>query len=1048
MKIFKRFLAVFVAVVISLFVVGNDKVYAYDFSFLEAVNSVDSQETLRSYLVDYWRSTTSTDNPISDIGLEMSRDELEVLCVSLNEAGFPCYVKYVSDLLPGGACYVICGTGYVVADKFVGVDTYDISGRIHTNSIGRPYFSYSLENSLSLLQTIETMLQNIYDRIDALADTLVMQDPLEEWLQLFYAQIEVVQLRQELVNLQLDELIEAVEGLSVVGGGDVNFDTTSITDKLEEVITAVGGITFDTTPITNKLDGVISAVNRIDFDTAPVTDKLDDVIAAVNGISFDTAPVVDAINGISFDTLPITDKLDDVVDAVNGIEFDTAPIAVKLDELFFAINDTAFDDSSILGKLTQLSTDLRASIFDGFSSSALYHRVNSILGYVADTEEVVAQMPDALGNLLDELQKISTYTADVPIEVEVPGKLGAVAVTPLNGWSYQNLSFTYQPSSSLQTVTPSFGSVAVKDTTPLYTNWLPIAWTSVTDSTPYNGTGFKSGVFLDGNSVGYESGWVTTGFIPASPGMTLRVSGISFFSNGPQSRAIESGAEPMIVFYDSLGKMTRSFSLGSNSNATSFTQDLSYSRFGDFAFIRICLPWMNENSVITLNEEIFEGAYYDILLSGDNATLTLSRDVWLSYFDTTTLGSTRFLLTSKYGGVQKFEVNAESLFEGVSIAVAGSSASDLLSTYRLAVTCSFDMLSQLDAALDAALNISVSSVVYPTAETLTFVADGETFTVPLGATYGFTAESGDSVFLQDDVWVFRNEAGSHSLAGHDTYLTDALTSAPTTSTVIESRVYEWFEWFYNNSGSIGSNGTGGNINIENNTSVINISRLVDKLTDIEEVLQEDSAATLSRLDEILEQMSATVGAGSCDHVYVSEINQEQTCILPGLQTFTCESCGSSYSEILESLGHDWQCTGHVEDELDPETGEVLSSGYDIYTCSRCSDSYNDYEGSGAPAAESNSLTGIISRVFEKLGTLVGDLLSMGVRLLDKMLTGFDDLVTSFNEKTQQIVNFGSGYTAWLSGFWDIVPSDLQLVWGFCLAVVCIGIVGKKLFFTT
>ena len=205
---------------------------------------------------------------------------------------------------------------------------------------------------------------------------------------------------------------------------------------------------------------------------------------------------------------------------------------------------------------------------------------------------------------------------------------------------------------------------------------------------------------------------------------------------------------------------------------------------------------------------------------------------------------------------------------------------------------------------------------------------------------------------------------------------------------------------------------------------------------------------VERMDTIISLMDNSLGVTGCEHVYVSEINQEQTCILPGLQTFTCESCGSSYSEILESLGHDWQCTGHVEDELDLETGEVLSSGYDIYTCSRCSDSYNDYEGSGAPAAESNSLTGIISRVFEKLGTLVGDLLSMGVRLLDKLLTGFDDLVTSFNEKTQQIVNFGSGYTAWLSGFWDIVPSDLQLVWGFCLAVVCIGIVGKKLFFTS
>lgn len=220
-----------------------------------------------------------------------------------------------------------------------------------------------------------------------------------------------------------------------------------------------------------------------------------------------------------------------------------------------------------------------------------------------------------------------------------------------------------------------------------------------------------------------------------------------------------------------------------------------------------------------------------------------------------------------------------------------------------------------------------------------------------------------------------------------------------------------------------------------------------KLSDFQTGGSSDLSPVLDRMDTIIESLGAEMGVTGCEHVYVSEINQDQTCILPGLQTFTCESCGSSYSEILASLGHDWQCIDHVEDKLDPETGEVISTGYDIYTCSRCSDSYNDYEGSGAPASESTSLTGIVSRVFEKLGALVGDLLSMGIRLLDKLLTGFDDLVTSFNEKTQQIVNFGSGYTAWLSGFWDVVPSDLQLAWGFCLVVVCLGIVGKKLFFT-
>ena len=205
---------------------------------------------------------------------------------------------------------------------------------------------------------------------------------------------------------------------------------------------------------------------------------------------------------------------------------------------------------------------------------------------------------------------------------------------------------------------------------------------------------------------------------------------------------------------------------------------------------------------------------------------------------------------------------------------------------------------------------------------------------------------------------------------------------------------------------------------------------------------------LERMDTIIEHLSANIGDGGCKHVYVSKIEQEQTCILPGLQTFTCDECGSSYSEILESLGHDWQCTGHVEDELDPESGEVVSSGYDIYTCSRCEDTYHDYEGTGTPEAESNTIAGLIGRVFEKIGSLIGELLAAAVRMLDKLVTGFDDIVTSFNEKTQQIISFGGTYPAWLAGAWDVVPSDLQLALTFCMIVFCLGVIGKKFAFTS
>ena len=204
---------------------------------------------------------------------------------------------------------------------------------------------------------------------------------------------------------------------------------------------------------------------------------------------------------------------------------------------------------------------------------------------------------------------------------------------------------------------------------------------------------------------------------------------------------------------------------------------------------------------------------------------------------------------------------------------------------------------------------------------------------------------------------------------------------------------------------------------------------------------------LERMDTIIELLSGSVGVGSCDHTYTAEVNQAASCALPGLQTFTCSNCGSSYSEIIPSTGHDWQCTDHVADELDPETGETTRQGYDLYTCSICQDTYKDYDGSGAPETQSDTVTGIITQVFEKLGSLAGDLISMAIRMLDKLLTGFDELVTDFNTKTEQIVSFGAGYPQWLAGLWEIIPADLQLALGFCVVVGLLAILGKKLVFS-
>lgn len=204
---------------------------------------------------------------------------------------------------------------------------------------------------------------------------------------------------------------------------------------------------------------------------------------------------------------------------------------------------------------------------------------------------------------------------------------------------------------------------------------------------------------------------------------------------------------------------------------------------------------------------------------------------------------------------------------------------------------------------------------------------------------------------------------------------------------------------------------------------------------------------ISRLDTIIENQQISSGLSTCDHQYVSEVSQEPDCTLPGLMVHTCELCEASYSEIMDPLGHDWLCTDHVEAVTD-ENGEVLESGYDIYTCQRCDQIYYDYDGTGAPdPGHGSTVTDLITAVFTKLGNFVGGLVSAVINLLDKLLTGFDSIVSDFNDRTNQIVNFGGAYPAWLGGIWEIIPADLQLALGFCVVCLALGIIGKKVVFS-
>lgn len=208
-------------------------------------------------------------------------------------------------------------------------------------------------------------------------------------------------------------------------------------------------------------------------------------------------------------------------------------------------------------------------------------------------------------------------------------------------------------------------------------------------------------------------------------------------------------------------------------------------------------------------------------------------------------------------------------------------------------------------------------------------------------------------------------------------------------------------------------------------------------------------AVTGRMDDILAQLQSTSGSATCEHTYSQHMEQEATCILPGLMISTCSKCGDSSSEIVDPLGHDWQCTSHVEAVTDPDTGEETSSAYDIYTCSRCGDTYEDHTGTGAPDEDysNTTISQLVVKVFSKLGTFAGKLLGSVVHLFDKAVNAVDDLASKFNDYVEQIKGFGENYPIWLSGFWGIIPAELQVALTFAVICMALGVVGKKLFFS-
>ncbi len=240
------------------------------------------------------------------------------------------------------------------------------------------------------------------------------------------------------------------------------------------------------------------------------------------------------------------------------------------------------------------------------------------------------------------------------------------------------------------------------------------------------------------------------------------------------------------------------------------------------------------------------------------------------------------------------------------------------------------------------------------------------------------------------------------------------------------------------------------INAINNIPPYDDSGLIAAITNMSRpTVTTDLTEITTRLDDILGELRSTSGSATCEHSYAQDMEQDATCTLPGLMISTCAKCGDSYSEIVDPLGHDWVVSSHVDAVTDPDTGEETASAYDVYTCSRCDRTYEDHTGDGAPDEDysNTSISKLVVKVFSKLGTFAGKLIGFFVHLLDKALTSVDNVISKFNDYTAQIGGFGGAYPSWLTGFWAIIPMELQTALTFAVICMALGAVGRKLFFS-
>lgn len=201
--------------------------------------------------------------------------------------------------------------------------------------------------------------------------------------------------------------------------------------------------------------------------------------------------------------------------------------------------------------------------------------------------------------------------------------------------------------------------------------------------------------------------------------------------------------------------------------------------------------------------------------------------------------------------------------------------------------------------------------------------------------------------------------------------------------------------------------------------------------------------------EAIIQAIAAVGSGvtepdeNCVHTYHYKDITPATCTAKGTRLFTCTKCGDTYTEEIPALGHDWIQIDDVQDVLD-EDGNVIEKGYALWECTRCKIQHKDYERTGPPPDEGDStITTLLNNLFDKLGSLGGDLLDWLFELATEAMDGLGNIGDYFDEKAQEVEGFGGGFLLFLAAAFDIIPPELMTALSLMILFLVLGLFVKQ-----